>query len=481
MSRLDAVPDGSVSSSDANNAATQLTVHGVALDVDTAELRALANTLARAAERIRGAMAFARRACGVLALTAPLAPTSGARATGHVWDALLAGAYALERAESLVASLERAAGDYEQAEQDAERRMARFMVPRPPSVPWAMLTPDYWLRLPGLLGLTALEGLRRGQRSPSDPQFGELVQELAWTITGGDEYPAFLPHADEPIQRLAGLVGLTATYGLGVSSRASVRQVDPPGVSPGAAPLAPTGPAASSVTDLVAGMYELYPRFGGAPGSIRVDRVIDPAGQVCWTVLLPGTQGLTFDGPNPNDWATNVQAFSGLDTAVETGVVQALRLAGAQQGQPIIMAGHSQGAMTAMRLANDPLVQAEFTVASVVTVGGPVGYIETPERVAVLNIEHLDDLTPGLENTANPVEYGRTTVIRDLTTSIDPADEAVTSLVQSHDIPAYVRTAEMVDASRDPAVLDWFARTRPALGADGATATSMYFQIEREG
>src|SRR5699024_4868987 len=140
------------------------------------------------------------------------------------------------------------------------------------------------------------------------------------------------------------------------------------------------------------------------------------------------------------------QVFAGLSNSVENGIVQALDAAGVGADEPILFTGHSQGAMVAMSLANDPRVQDRYEVGSVVTFGGPVGDMRVPSDVAVLNVEHVGDLVTGLDNTPNPVLPNRFTVSRDIAASSDPADADVHSVVQAHDFPAYLRTSAMIDS-----------------------------------
>lgn len=247
-----------------------------------------------------------------------------------------------------------------------------------------------------------------------------------------------------------------------------------PGAGPGAVVTAAGEPVtrepARGVTDLMAGVAELYPVAGGVPGSLAVDRVDHPDGTRSWVVLVPGTQTLAVGGTNPMDDATNLQAFTGAPTAVGAGVVAALGMAGARRGEPVLLAGHSQGGIVAMRVAADPAVRRHYRVTGVVTAGSPVGHIPTPTGTSVLHLEHATDITPALDRTPNPDEADRITVRRTATGGIGAA----------HGMPAYEETARHVDASAHPSVVEWRERSAEVLGRPGSTATRTVYVVERQ-
>ncbi|WP_163544909.1 hypothetical protein [Occultella kanbiaonis] len=512
------VPDGAPSSAAGNAAAAQLVVYGTPLAADPTELRDLAAAVDGGSAQVGRGRALLQRGLAILHETATLDAGSSGPAIARCWEALLCVGGVNEEADGIAAALRAAAADYERAEAQAQAGFTRGLIVTPPptlGLPW---DPIAMMRPLTMLGVAFAGAFARGQWTPTDAQFGAYLESWAGTMTSAlGVYTVGEDRPGSSIHTLAGLLAPLATVGMGIGRSVRVRQIDPPGVVPTGAPATATGPALSGVTGAVGSLYGLYPRYGGPEGGIRVDRVVGPDGAVSWQVIVPGTQTelvpelalpepvgvpwqsdpgpavpMPFPGTvlrqpanainndNPFDWGTNLQAFAGMDTAVEDGVIQAMEQAGIPPDEPVLLVGHSQGAMTTMRLAEDPAFTERFEVRSVITVGGPVGHIDTPSDIAVLNIEHVDDLTSGLENTANPVEPGRTTVIRDLAASPDPADQGVTSVAQAHDIPAYVRTAQMIDASTDPAVRAWFAASRDVLGGPGDSASSRYYQFERE-
>ncbi|UFU06335.1 hypothetical protein [Ruania halotolerans] len=190
--------------------------------------------------------------------------------------------------------------------------------------------------------------------------------------------------------------------------------------------------------------------------------------------------GGAIRNPNPNDWESNLNLFTGQGAASQEGLVQALHAAGVQQGEPVMLAGHSQAGMTVMRVAHDPLVQSQFDIESVITFGGPTGHIPTPDDVAVLHVEHEEDGVHALSNTQNPVAGNRVTVGRTLTDSELAADQGVSHIGDSHDLPAYARTGALIDASNDPAIASWQAQSANVFPSGSVTTESMYFQMQRE-
>jgi hypothetical protein len=155
-------------------------------------------------------------------------------------------------------------------------------------------------------------------------------------------------------------------------------------------------------------------------------------------------------------------------TAGRRLVEAALRSAGARSGEPVLLAGHSQGGMVAAQLAADPVFRGSFTVTHVVTAGAPVASARIPESVAVLSLEHDEDLIARLDGAANPDRPGWVTVSR----STIPAGGAPDPST-AHDLSSYARTAASVDASADPGLARWRSGLQPFLGGPGVTATGL--------
>ncbi|WP_147919041.1 hypothetical protein [Ruania zhangjianzhongii] len=486
----------------------QLEVLGSAIDADPQELHGLARKLAAIADSLSGAAQQVARARLAIQGSTPWAPSSGRQAQSqcHLGELELLGA--VRQARDLADSLHTAADAYSAAEAAAERAFV-FELPRPPAMGWwgtLAFAPYTALRSLALASGAQLMTAARGQVTPTDPQFGYLLEEASWLATGGHLYPDWAPLAEDRTQLAGTLASIALTAGFTLpggpsATGVAVHRQDPPDRSAAGPPVNTHG--AAGIADLSTGIGDLYGGGRVPEGSIRIDRVTDADGQVFWQVYVPGTQtqtdeaasvlnpvspatllsaaGIALVNRNPFDWATNTQVYTGQENAVQNGVVQALTDAGVGPDEPVLLTGHSQGAMIAMAVADDPRVRSDYDVQSVVTFGGPVGHMETPEGVAVLHVEHRDDLVSGLENSPNPVEGGRVTVRRDLAASGLPVDAGVTSVTESHDMPAYTRTGVMIDRSGDPALDSWRVQSQRVLThGDGAQVQSGYYTLVRD-
>ncbi|PVU83024.1 hypothetical protein DDP54_08445 [Cellulomonas sp. WB94] len=186
------------------------------------------------------------------------------------------------------------------------------------------------------------------------------------------------------------------------------------------------------------------------PGAVEVTRLDHPDGSRSWLVAVPGTQEGSVGGPNPFDMQSNLELLAGQSAAASELTVAAMEQAGIEPGEPVMLAGHSQGGMTAMALAGSATVTARFAITHVLTAGSPVAGMSTQPGVQVLNVEHTTDAIPVLDGRANPDTRDRTTVRRDLSVADDPADRVARhSLLESHDVKLYGRTLDLVDAAAD--------------------------------
>ena len=487
------VPDGPVGRRRPQYDDSQLQVLGSAIDADTGELTYLAALLDGVAGALRDAAGQLAAARQELEASTGWAPTSGRQAQAACHLGQLDVIAARRQAVDLAERLRLAARAYA----DAEAAARSNFVLRLPRGPLHSLTSPARLILVGYLTIV---GTRlRGQETPSDPQFGYFLEEMSWAATGGDFYPDWAPMADDRIQLLASVASGVVTAGLTLR-----RGFTPTGVeiqriwrgcdlrSVGVPPVNAGG--AADVGALNAGIADLYYGEDVPEGTIRLDRVTGADGQVFWQVYIPGTQtqfeqgspatlgplGAAIANEVPQDWATNLQLFTGQDNSVQSGVVEALAAAGVGEDEPVLLSGHSQGAMVAMAVAGSAAVRQQYDIRSVATFGGPVGHMPTPEGTATLNVEHVGDLTSGLENQPNPVEPNRTTVRRDIAASDDPADAEVNSVAQAHDLPAYQRTSEMIDSSSQGPIASWRSQSADVLAREGASVESHYYVLRRE-
>jgi hypothetical protein len=210
------------------------------------------------------------------------------------------------------------------------------------------------------------------------------------------------------------------------------------------------------------------------PGAVAVTRLDHPDGTRSWLVAVPGTEEGTVGGPNPFDMQSNLELLAGQSAAASELTVAAMEQAGIAPGEPVMLAGHSQGGMTAMALAGSVAVTSRFAITHVLTAGSPVAGMSAQPGVEVLHVEHTTDVIPALDGRPNPDTRDRTTVRRDLSVSDDPAERAARlSFVDAHDVDLYVRTLDLVDASagHDASINAWQESVGSAVfGPDGTTA-----------
>jgi pimeloyl-ACP methyl ester carboxylesterase len=196
-----------------------------------------------------------------------------------------------------------------------------------------------------------------------------------------------------------------------------------------------------------------------------VERITGAEGTHAWVVEIPGTQSWNpVPQGTPMDVQTNGAALAGRRTAAESTVLQAMRRAGVPSSEPVLLAGHSQGGMTAAGLAAKAQVRAEFHITHVLTTGSPVATMAVPPDVRVLSFEHRQDLVPRLDGAANPDAPHWTTVSRDLG-RVDPADP-----LAAHDGLDYAGTADLLDDL--DAVREWRRSASVFFDRPGATSST---------
>lgn len=230
-----------------------------------------------------------------------------------------------------------------------------------------------------------------------------------------------------------------------------------------------------TTSDLVGGIGRTYPPHPGGPGAappgtVEIKELQRPDGTHTWVVTVPGTQewgGL--QQTNPFDLASNVALMAGQVDDITTAVERAMELAGIPPGDPVVIAGHSQGGIAAARIAADPALADRFDVQAVVTVGSPVGHIELPPGVVGIHLENGRDGVHALDAAPNPDTPTRTTVSVDHTTAPGPAARAAAlSPLVSHEVQAYERATAELEELGDPR---WEAAIAPVEELVAGTTT----------
>jgi len=215
-------------------------------------------------------------------------------------------------------------------------------------------------------------------------------------------------------------------------------------------------------------------------GQVQISEVRQADGTSSWIVQVPGTQPWEpVRGGNPVDLTTNLRLMAGEPTHLGDQVRAAMVAAGIGLRDPVLLAGHSQGGITAASLAADPAFRDRYDVRAVVTGGSPIARFDIPGSVAVLALEHDQDAVPMLEGRENPDRPSWITVERDLARAPvgdpDPEHPEATQhapprhLGAAHGTDAYAQTGALVDASTDPSVRVWLDEQASFFRGGGTT------------
>ena len=154
--------------------------------------------------------------------------------------------------------------------------------------------------------------------------------------------------------------------------------------------------------------------------------------------------GGTVDGSlgasaQPWDMSSNLAALGGDAGASEDAVRRAMADAGIRQGDPVILVGHSQGGLVAMRVAQSP----DVTAQAVITAGAPIHAMSVPDGIPVIAVEHTDDLVPALGGPVTHAQPGLT-YVRGAGAEAVPIDDP--TLLPAHRLESYVETARQVES-----------------------------------
>jgi hypothetical protein len=232
-----------------------------------------------------------------------------------------------------------------------------------------------------------------------------------------------------------------------------------------------------SIQDLLEHLHAVAALSEGAGspanGTVEVQTIRGPDGQVRHVVYLPGTDD--FNAPwdqdgDVRDLETDLDLMSGRPDPYQQGILEALHQAGVQPGEPVLLVGHSLGGMAAVAiLAGD----SGYDVTDVVTAGSPTAQVSGfPVGSHVLSLEQQGDLVPELDGAPNPDSVEQTTVV------FDAGPDA--GVVAHHGYGTYEEGAALADTSTDPSVVEAVGSLHEHgfLGSDDSV-TSQVFQITR--
>ena len=253
-------------------------------------------------------------------------------------------------------------------------------------------------------------------------------------------------------------IGLGSRFGLLAETRVSLASTR---TSEGQAPPSGFSERLARVPD---------PQSNGG-SQVVVERYSTPGQPDRFEVYVAGT--VTFSpqaASEPWDMTSNMANAVGEGSGSYDSVVEAMRLAGVQNGSPVQFTGYSQGGATAALLA----ASGDYNTVGLATFGAPTGQIELPDTFPTVIVEHLDDIVPALGGAQ--VNQHAVIVERDVFGGRDiPTDHAV----PAHHYEYYQETAKLMDGARSEQITDVIARL-DGFGATATTVTSTSYRFIRE-
>lgn len=195
-------------------------------------------------------------------------------------------------------------------------------------------------------------------------------------------------------------------------------------------------------------LAEAFRRFPkSASAQIAVERYVMTDGTSRYLAYLTGTRAaLGYGGEEPWDMKSNQQLYTGDRSASYEATRAALAAAGAQPGDEVNVVAHSQSGMIAAHLS----MEGEFDVRVQLTAGSPVELVLDADQT-IIQLRHTDDVVSALAGGGSPGGTGSADSF--VASRIgDPAVGIQDVMLRTHQLDAYIETAELVDASDDPRV-----------------------------
>ena len=260
------------------------------------------------------------------------------------------------------------------------------------------------------------------------------VSSLDEVVAGGYGIP--LPVALALGNPGMGLTGATGTaLGVLALGRSGGRfREGPVSVAAVGAPVRARPP--KGVRDLAANI----PKAVEGQPQVRIERYGSP-GNWSWAVYVGGT--VDWDSvarTEPWDLTANISAMAKQKSGSYEAVMEAMDAAGITAGDPVVIAGHSQGGLIATQVA----ASGAFDVQAVVTLGAPESPVPVPPGVATLTVEHTDDIVTAFGGASLIDSDDRVTVRREAFVSA-PLPEG--EVLPAHHLDTYRETARLIDAS----------------------------------
>lgn len=191
------------------------------------------------------------------------------------------------------------------------------------------------------------------------------------------------------------------------------------------------------------GLAEMATRIPHGAGRVRVEKYAMPDASTRFVAYVAGTRMGEGDD-EPWDMTSNLQLYSGNRSASYDATMAALAAAGAQPGDTVHLAGHSQGAMIASHVA----ASGVYTVPTLLTLGDPV-QVDVGPATMNIDIRHGDDPVSALAAGGHAGAVGSPESFVAQRTSPETLLGGETPM-DPHALTRYAETAALLDASPDP-------------------------------
>ncbi|WP_417509436.1 hypothetical protein [Microbacterium sp.] len=209
-----------------------------------------------------------------------------------------------------------------------------------------------------------------------------------------------------------------------------------------------------------------------AGAQIKVEKYAMPDGSRKFVLYEKGTQSGGYGGKNPFDLKSNIELYTGQESASYAATVEALRESGAQAGDEVHVYAHSQGAMNSAYLSS----QGEFDVTVQVTAGSPV-HPTVSDHQLLIELRHTDDIVSSLAGGGVPAGTGSPDSM--VVTRVGDATRELHDLwAHTHFEEQYIETAELLEASADVRLEAWRDKMREL--NDAVSIESTEYVAKRE-
>jgi hypothetical protein len=223
-----------------------------------------------------------------------------------------------------------------------------------------------------------------------------------------------------------------------------------------------------------ASITEALRRFPDAPGAqLKVEKYTMADGTRRFILYSKGTQPSSIvDSKEPFDMQSNLELYTGQESASYAATVEALKASGARPGDQVHAYAHSQAGMNSAYLSSS----SEFDVTVEVTAGSPV-HPTLDEDQLLIELRHSDDLVSTLAGGGAPAGTGSPDSI--VATRVgDPEYHVHDVWLHPHMIESYIETAEMLDATDDIRLEAWRDEAREL--TDAVSIESTEYVAKRE-